>query len=238
MANLDAIWARARDDLVIACAQGDEDLFLWEHSVRVARNAQLITRLPDVSDDSLSETVIVVAALYHDAGWAVRFRDGEVQRCDILVRPAPETHPDQGAMLMESSLAKLVSAEVVGRAANVIRSLKRRDAATLEARIVADADNLDEFGALALWPNIRRGALDGRGVQAALDTWRRRKEYQFWTARLNDSFHFGAVREFAQKRLEAYEKFMEALEIQHLGKDLPGGPVTKAPVRSAESIRE
>ncbi len=48
MAGLDAIWKRAREDLILDARQGAADEYLWEHSDRVARNARLIGRLPVV----------------------------------------------------------------------------------------------------------------------------------------------------------------------------------------------
>jgi hypothetical protein len=71
-----------------------------------------------------------------------------------------------------------------------------------------------------LWSAIRRGAVDGKGVQAVLDTWRRKKEYQFWTARLNDSFRFEPVRELARRRLEKFERLLEELGDQHAAVDV------------------
>ncbi|MBU0718240.1 MAG: hypothetical protein KJ749_08335, partial [Planctomycetes bacterium] len=86
--------------------------------------------------------------------------------------------------------------------------------------IVAEAENLDEFGLQVLWPLIRRGAQDGKGIEAAIGTWQRRKEYQFWTARLADSFRFAPVRELAERRLAAFDQMMAELERHHEGEDL------------------
>ena len=114
--------------------------------------------------------------------------------------------------MMENGLANLLPREAIRRASLAIRSMSRRGTDSVEGRIVSDADNLDEFGPLALWPSIRRGVLDGKGIQAVIDTWQRRKEYQFWSARLNDSFHFEPVRKIAEKRLAIYESIMQEVE--------------------------
>ena len=220
MTNLDAIWNQARSDLVIIAKNGDQDLFLWEHSAQVARYARLIARCPIVEEQSPDELAIMAAALYHDAGWSASFRDGEVARTDILTRAAPDTHREKGASLMERSLAGLVPGKTLRRASEAVRALNDRAVELVEAHVVADADNLGEFCLLALWTTARRSMLDGKGVQAAIDTWHRRKEYQFWTARLNDSFRFAPVRELARTRLARFERAMAELEEHYLGTDI------------------
>ncbi len=218
--QLDAIWNRARADLVATTEHGDEDVFLWEHAVRVADNARRIVMIPAVQEASPDETAVVAAALYHDAGWIVRLRNGEIKRDEILIRPMSESHREEGAALMERSLDRSLSRDSLTRASQAIRALNDRGIEPIEGQVVCEADNLEEFGVLSLWSTIRRSAIDGKCVQALVDTWRRRKEYRFWEARLNDSFRFAAVRTVAERRLEQFESLMEELERQHKGVDL------------------
>lgn len=234
---MDAIWQRARAELVIVTEQGAEDVFLFEHSARVARSAELIAKLPSVREREPDLTAVVAAALFHEAGWIARLQDGEAQRVEIMTRPPSLTLREQSAIIMEERLRGSVSPSSINRASRAIRSLSDRSLNSVEGLVTAEADNLDEFGLLAYWPNIRRGTLDGKAVQAAIDTWHRRREYQFWTARIKDSFHFEEIRKLAERRLASYERAMSELEEQHkgldvamaLGVDLPvtlGGSVT------------
>lgn len=218
--QLDALWNRARADLVITAEHGDQDLFLWEHSVRVAENARRVAALPVIQKTSPDDLAVYAAGLYHEAGWIIRFNDGDVRRQEFLIRPLSETYREQGAILLEKSLGKLLPPETVRRASEAVRSLSDREIDSIEGQIVSDADNLDEFGILSLWMTIRRGMVDGKGVQAVIDTWRRRKEYRFWEARLNESFRFAPVRALARRRLEKFERLMKELEEQHQGDDL------------------
>ena len=220
MTQLDAIWNRARTDLVIVSEQGDLDVFLWEHSVRVAQNAQQIATLPIVKEQSPDELTVVAAGLYHDADLAVRVRNGEIAPYEIHVRPPAQNHREQSSLVMERSLAKLLPPDSLKRALEVVRTLHDRDVTLIEGRIVAEAENLDEFGLLSLWPTIRRGAMEGKGVQAVIDTWQKKMEYHFWTARLDDSFRFAPVRAIAKKRLERFEQVMTDLQEQQQGADI------------------
>ncbi len=220
MMNLDPIFSIARNDLVIVTDTGEQDVFLWEHSSRVARSAQLIAQLPDVQAHSPDECAVVAAGLYHDASWAVQYHEGEIERTEILRRPTSKAHRKRGAALMEQSLAELIPEKSLRRAADTILALSDRDPERVEAQVSADAENLDEFGLLAFCPAILRSAHDGKGVQATIDTWHRKKEYQFWTARLNESFRFDPVRALARKRLAQYERAMQELEEHHRGTDI------------------
>lgn len=229
MSVIDSIWGRARADLVIVGATGEEDVFLWEHSVRIAKCAQIIVRLPSVQVHTPDIMVVVAAALYHDAGWAVLVGEGEIDRSAVLLGPTTGTQRELAIQLMEGSLRGLLLPGVIERSAAAIRSRNERVATSVEGQIVADAENLNEFGLLSLWPNIRRGAMEGKGVQAAIDTWHRRSEYQYWTALLNDAFRFGEVREIARQRLHRYEQAMAAIEEQHECRDVSMALGTEEP---------
>ncbi len=232
--DLEAIWKRARADLVIPTPRGDSDVFLWEHSARVAQTAQHISQLPLIRSQRPNGAAILAAGLYHDAGWVTRFHEGEVERMEILLGALSEADYEQGALLMERSLAGLVPKESLELAARAVRGCRDRSTALIEAQVVAEADSLQEFGVVSLWPVIRRGAIDGKGVQSVLDTWRRKKEYQFWTARLNESFRFEPVRELARLRLEKFERLLAELEEQHAGADVSAllATVAGVPTRS------
>lgn len=218
--DMNAIWTRARADMTVSTDHGTTDPFLWEHALRVARNARFIASLPEVQQSSPDLSAIESAALYHDAGWIARLKDGEISREEFLIRPTTSAHYEQGAMLLEQRLMKILPPDTLVRASHAIRSMSDRNSRHIEGRILAEADNLDEFGIMALWGNIRRGLLDGRGVQSAVDTWRRRKEYRFWEARLNESFRLDKVRKIAEKRLQHYEHIMRELADLVVGRDV------------------
>src|SRR3990172_1151946 len=106
--DIEAIWKRARADLVIPTPRGDSDVFLWEHSARVTQTAQHISQLPLIRSQRPDGAAILAAGLYHEAGWVTRFHEGAVERMEILLGALSEADCEQGAMLMERSLAGLV----------------------------------------------------------------------------------------------------------------------------------
>jgi hypothetical protein len=165
-------------------------------------------------------TSIVAAAVYHEAGWAVRFRQRAVTREEILLRPTEEADCEQAAIILEHNLRNHLPFDTVMRAMAATRSMRQRGDIPIEAQVLADADNLEEFGLPSLWLTIRRGMVEGKGVRAVLEMWQRRREYRFWDARLKDSFRFPPVRAIAERRLEAMERIMGELQAQHSAEDL------------------
>jgi len=216
----EAIRNRARADLVISTECGDEDLFLWEHSNRVAQCANRISKLSEVQSAQPDTLAVVAGALYHDAAWIGRLASGEVQRSEILTAASTETHGEQSARILEDSLSRLLPADSLQRASYAVRTFGARDSDSVEGQIISDANELEEFGGISLWTTIRRGVSEGKGVQAVLDMWRRRYEFHFWEARLNKAFRFDTVRETARRRIELLERFMAELEDQHKGADI------------------
>lgn len=113
----------------------------WDHTERVCFNARRIARA-----EGADLAVVEFAALLHDIGRAEEFRSR-----------GKSCHACQGA---ERAPALLLSVgiendEFVGRVADAVRShrYRRRDndaPASLEAKVVYDADKLDSMGAIGI----------------------------------------------------------------------------------------
>ena len=223
MANEDVMWTRAREGLVISDGRGGEDVFMWEHTVRVTQAARQVAGGPDVPQADLDLDALTAAALYHDAGWAMQYRQGLINRAELLAKPTSDPLREAGAGLLETELAGVLSPGSLKRAAEAVCSHSQRKCELAEALVLGDAHSLDEIGTLSFWHTVRRQAMEGKGVQAALDTWKRQKEYRFWEARI-DNFRFESVRELARRRIQRLESFMAALASEHNGGDLRAAP--------------
>ena len=219
MAEQIPIWARAREDLVLLDDQGHEDVFLWEHSVRVARSTRVIAAMPEVPGDKLDHTVLTAAALYHDAGWAIGVRRHELARAAVFARATTKEQRELAADLLEERLADKLPPQALRRSVDCIDALNRRNADIPEAQVLADADYLDQIGPLLLCQVVRRLGVAGKGVQATIDAWLTRKSYHFWDSWI-EAFHFDSVRAVARDRLAKVDRFMSDLARQHGGEDL------------------
>jgi len=218
--QLDDLMRCAEADLILVDPSGQEDCYLWEYSRRVDRNARTIASLKSLRTLDVNLEGVSAAAWYHAAGWALRVRNGATDRHHVLLSPLDENLLEDAASLLTERLDGILSAESVRLAAQAVRVLLEREPEILEAKIVAEARALEEFGLLSLWPALRKGMLDGKGVQALLETWRRKHEYHFWPARLKDAFRFDEVREIARRRLAVLESFIAALTSEHDAEDL------------------
>jgi 5'-deoxynucleotidase YfbR-like HD superfamily hydrolase len=220
MAESDQLFRQARSELILGGPGKPLDLTLWEHSLRVVTNAEMIASLPALTGKRVDRQALRVAALYHDAGWAVQVAAGEIASQGVLARPTTDVQHELAAELIESSLKNQLPPRTVERAAQAIRGISNRRQELVEAHIIADADNLDQIGAIGLLQALRRSALEGRELRHLLVAWQRQQEYHYWEARIREGIRFQAVREIAWQRLAALEPFMSALAEQLDSKDL------------------
>ena len=215
MRELEAVWKIARADLVIPTGNGGNDIFLWEHSLRVAKCAFYIAHIPQAQALQPDLLALIVAGLYHESGWITRFRSGEIDRFEVLLGTPAETNHVESVRIMQASLDSVVPRPSLQKATDAIRWRGAHEGDSVEGRILAEADNLEEFGLGFLWTAIRRGICGGKGVQAVIEAWQRRAEYHFWTARIRDSFLFEPSRVLAQSRLKHMETIMSQMNLQH-----------------------
>jgi len=220
MRDLEAVWKLARAELVVPADGGGSDIFVWEHSVRVAKSAHYLSCLPDAQAYQPDSLALLAAALFHEAGWISRWRAGEIERYEMLMGSPTEGVVAESIRLMENALRPVIPEFSVRRAAETIRFRSAHGSDSIEGYILTEADNLEEFGHGFLWMAIRRGMCGGKGVQAVLDAWKRRTEYHFWTARLTDAFRFEPSRRLAQERLERLELIMREMSVQHTVDDV------------------
>ncbi len=218
--NLDAIWQRAKSDLIFTNDRGATDLLLWDHAERVACAVQSIASMDAARALAPDVPATIAAALYHEAGTVKQLRRSHATDDHAGFGSQVEMSCELSAGVLERQLANLLPADSIARAAAAIYSLADHTVTSVEGDILSDADHLEEFGVLSLWATIRRTALEGKGVQALIDTWQRQQEYQYWEARLKDTFHFAEVRLAAQRRLEQFGQFMRDIDRQHRALDL------------------
>ncbi len=89
-----------------------------------------------------------------------------------------------------------------------------------EAKLLADAINLDDFGLVGLLNTTTSMALAGQGIDALIDGARKRDVYGYWESRLRDGFHYNPIRLIAEKRLGAARRWLEKIDAE-LNEDQP-----------------
>jgi hypothetical protein len=221
--KLDPLLAVARDSLVLRSDGVADDLWLWEHAERVMRLARMLALLPEVREiggDAPHQAGVAVAALFADAGWAVQVRRGEVGRWQVLARPTNDIQRELGVGVLQDHAAKLLPAETTDIAVRAIRECNDRYTRLPEARVLSEAENLDEIGVMYVLRQFRQYQAEGRPLEQLVVSWNRQLEYRFWEARINDCLRWETTRHIARERLKAVEQFMSALARDHDAADL------------------
>ena len=90
----------------------------------------------------------------------------------------------------------------------------------VEAKILSDARNLDDMGAVGIFNEFRRYVVHGKGASDVLESWKKKVDYRYWQARLKESFRFESVRKLAAQRFSAAEYFINQLTVENSAKDL------------------
>ncbi len=205
----------AKELLTVSIDETTSDLWLWEHSERTMRIARMLVRLPEVEAESADLEALTAAALFHDAGWIVEYQQGRWQRWQLLSRPTNDIQRELGAAMLQEEASPILPSAMVRDAADIIRQCNDRNARRVEARVLAEAETLDEVGTLYLLRQHRQYQAEGRPLQQLYDSWQRQREYGYWALRLNNDFRYETTRALAERRLEAVDAYLMAL-----GRDL------------------
>jgi hypothetical protein len=104
--------------------------------------------------------------------------------------------------------------ELLDRAAAVLRDLPRKTPESAEARLLADAVNLEDFGLLGLVLSAMHFGRANAPLSHVVDGFHKRTAYGYWDVRLKDGFHHRHVRELARRRLEEARKAVAGLEAE------------------------
>lgn len=223
----DALSMQAKPDLTVQPQGGPADAVVWEHSWRVARTAAFLAELPEVGGSGVDRQALFAAGLYHDAGWVLQWREGEVAIRDLLLRPTSDIQRELAADWLEQRTAALLSPGSLQRAVRAVRQCNDRRTEQPEAKILCDAENLDQIGPQSLDLTIRKHLAEGRTMADLVAAWDRQEEYHYWQARIKECFHFTAVRAFAQDRFESMRRLMRELRRGVLIEDLEVLPDTR-----------
>jgi hypothetical protein len=109
---------------------------------------------------------------------------------------------EQSAEILISTLGKEIDENLLERATRLLLQLPHRNPGSEDAKLLADALNLDDFGITGFVNRTMQLGIQGAGISQVMESADKREEYGYWEARLKDGFHFDAIRKLAQKRLD------------------------------------
>ena len=222
MSEIDVIREMAHQVLTVPTLTGGPDNWLWDRTQRIVRNVEHICRLPEVQrkEAAIDRFCLTGAAYFCDAGFA-RYADAENPAARmVLADLGPAELRDFSTQTVTDKLAGALAGPKIDKINRIIAESGNRFTDMPEAMILSDARNLDDVGAVGIFNEFRRYVIHGKGATDVLETWRRKVDYQYWEARLKESFRFDSVRRLAQQRFAATEAFMNQLTVENAARDL------------------
>lgn len=220
MADLNVIKEIAEQVLSIPTLKGTPDRYLIDRAWRVLRHCGSIAQLNEVRCFQVDNECLTVAALFRDAGFARYANQEDRAQRMVLADLTDEDMRDFSTQVVQEKLAELLNPRQMERTCSIIIESGKRNTRLIEAMILADARNLDDMGAVGIFNELRRYVVHGRGAAEAVTSWNQKIEYDYWTARLRESFRFDAVRDIARRRLQNAMTFMEHLHFENRAGDL------------------
>jgi hypothetical protein len=153
---------------------------------------------PSVDEDSLE---LACYALQLPVG-RQKTRGNLRQRCE------------QAAELLVGLLSGPVEEKVLDRVGRLLLETPQKSPMLDEARLLADAVNLDDFGITGFLAQAAQLGLCGQGVADIALAWDKTEQYGYWEARLKDGFHFEPVSVIARRRLDQARQFVARLNAE------------------------
>jgi len=171
---------------------------LIDDAGRLWRRAQRLLAMnligPDVNRDAME---LACYALQ------LPMRERKLLPTGKLGRTSLKDRSDLAAEMLVSQVGDEASDELLDQTTRILQELPQRSPVLDEAKLLADAVNLEDFGATGLFAQAIQIGRAGDGVKQIAEGCEKREQYGYWDARLRDGFHFPPIREIARKRLEA-----------------------------------
>lgn len=220
MADLNVIKEIAEKVLAVPTLKGTPDRYLIDRAFRILRHCGSIAQLDDIQRFQFDRECMNVSALFRDSGFARYASQDDKMARMVLADLTDEDLCDFSCQIVHENLTEVFNPRQLERICSIIMESGKRQTALIEAMILSDARNLDDMGAVGIYNELRRYIVHGRGVSGAIVSWKRKMEYDYWKARLRESFRFEPVRKLAERRLKFAETFMEELDIENKAGDL------------------
>jgi hypothetical protein len=127
---------------------------------------------------------------------------------------------EQAAELLVGLLGESADEALLDQATRILLELPHRSPVLDEVKLLADALNLEDFGAVGLIVQAIELCRQGGGVTQLVEGADKREQYGYWDARLKDGFHFIPVRDLAKRRLANARQVAKLLS-QEIQEDAP-----------------
>jgi len=193
--------------LTVVEAGGARGLRLIEEGKRLCKRVRRFVQSMKLVDGEVDDDALELAcfALQLPSRSVKHLTHGRLGQVSLKDRS------EQAAELLISTAEEYVEPELLERATAILREMPQRQSKSDEARLLADAVNLDDFGVTGLIMQAMQLSRQNAGVEQVADGFEARRQYGYWEARLKDGFHFEPVRKLARERLKRATQMVDLL---------------------------
>ena len=198
-----------------------DNKWLWERTLRIAANAEIISQTDEVNRSNIpTERFSLLAAAYFcDTGF-IRFTANDKAK-DITLSEVNVTDLRKfSASIAAQELDETAAAGKIEKISNIITASSTKKTTITEAKILSDARGLEDMGAVGIYNEFRKNVIKGQDIGDALISWNKKIEYGYWESRLSGSFNYTTVAEIAKRRFKAAEIFMNQLATEKRNRDV------------------
>ncbi|MBU8713719.1 HD domain-containing protein [Brevibacillus parabrevis] len=186
------------------CFDGQDPAHDWQHNLRVMAMCERIG-----CEEGADMQVLRLAALLHDVGRAQERATGECH-AEISARAAGAWLQERG---MEQAEIKRVQSAILAH-----RFRKDRPPASLEEKILFDADKLDSIGAIGVARVFAYTGVIGGPIQSDDEEQHTpAKEYEWKLRHIKDRLYTQTARNIAEERHEFMVRFFERWDLEGKG---------------------
>ena len=138
----------------------------------------------------------------------------------LYIEPAEITR--LSTLVVTEKLGEVLDTKRVQKINDILTQTCEKNTRLSEAKILSDAINLDDIGAVGIFNQTRSCALHKKSISQLLNSYKKKADYGYWQARLDESFHFKTAAKLANKRFAIMNTFMQNLEKETASIDLGG----------------
>jgi hypothetical protein len=189
---------------------------LVDDAQRLFHRAQSFIKM-GLIDEASADTDALELACY---ALQLPMRDSRLLPAGKLGRTNLRERVEQSAEILITTLGKDADDTLLDHTTRLLLQLPHRSPAMPEARLLADALNLDDFGLTGFVLRAIQLGLQGAGMSQIMESTEKREQYGYWEARLKDGFHFDPIKQIARRRLDRARQAHKLLK-EELDGDTP-----------------
>ena len=222
MAEIETIKKAAEQIMLVPSKMGLVNTWLWDRTQRIVRNVETIYQLPEIAGANIAidKFCLAAAAYFADAGFTNYIGIETVEAGVVLADVNTRDLREFSTQIVAEHLLEILDQSKISKINKIIMESNNPLAEMHEAVILSDARNLEDVGIVQIFNEFCACGVHGRGIADQLESWKKKKDYKYWEARLKESFHFDSIRKVAAQRYNQAERLMTQLAIEDSGKDL------------------